>query len=1475
MSNINNVLWAQQLGGTFPDTGISIAADTLGNTYVTGAFNGTATFGNTTLTSTSFGYSDAFIAKFDSNKNVLWAQKLGGTLTDFGLGITVDGAGNSYATGFFSGIATFGSTTLTSADDEDAFITKLDSSGNVLWAQKLGSTSSDSGYSITTDGAGNTYVTGVLNAVSSLGNVNGSTNASTSDDAFITKLDNNGNVLWTKNLGGGVLPSGVLPNRGTGIASDGTGNTYATGYFSGTTTFGNITLTSAGNQDVFITKLDSSGNFLWAQKLGGTLADAGVGITSDGAGNIYVTGYFSGTTTFGSTTLTSAGDKDAFVAKLDGNGNVLWANKLGSTGVDKGLGIITDGLGNIYITGAFNGTATFGSTSLTSTGDSDAFIAKLDNNGNVLSAQKFGSVSTDLGTGIATDGKGNIYGTGGFSDTATFGNITHTSAGNTDAFVVKLGEEVEQPKITLALTPNSVAEDGSNNLIYTFTRDGDTTNSLIVNFNTSGNASYYTDYTIVGTNTFGFNGTVVFKAGDTTATVTINPTADTRFEADETVSLTLASGTGYTIATSEPVTGKITNDDTLVSLPVNNVLWAKQLGGTEFDAGWGIAADASGNTYVMGDFSDTVTFGNTSLTSGVGNDSFITKFDSSGNVLWAQKLGGSSYNTSSGITVDSSGNTYATGFFFAPATFGNITLTSAGLGDAFITKLDSSGNFLWAQQLGSTSFDIALGISVDSSGNSYVTGSFADTATFGNINLTSTADEDGFITKLDSRGNFLWAQQLGGTSYASGEAIASDGAGNTYVTGYFSDTATFGNTTLTSTRGSDGFITKLDSNGNFLWAQKLAGGSRGKGITIDSSGNTYVTENDAVITKLDSSGKFLWAKKLDSNVSEVTGITVDNSGNIYVTGSFSDTASFGSITLTSAGHEDAFIAKLDSNGKFLSAQNFGGTSDDRGLDITSDGKGNIYATGGFDNTATFDNTSLTSTGSIDVFVVKLGDEVEQPKITLALTPNSVAEDGSNNLIYTFTRNGDTTNPQTVNFNIGGNATFTTDYTIVGTDTLTVNFNIGGNATYNTDYTIAASVTFKAGDTTATVTINPTADTTFEADETVELTLASGTGYTIATSEAVTGSITNGDSITNGGSIMINTGNLIITNRDTVGEPKITLAPDNTDSVFKVDRAATPVQFLLKSASPDVVNEIGLFTVDDDKGTIDGITPNNSNYTQAAIARSRSIFSTLGNSPNGFDSNLTRTLDLDGGIRFRLLLVQNGTLDGLRNGTVSLSQLRLSSPTSLQVSDAGNSNFDLRFEDSPGSGQFNDAVVQMQLGTQADKPIGTALQDQQEGEVLDLRGLIGMQNATFTVNREAAYNNFVGFFRVADVKGGIDTNGDGIGDLLPGQAGYGEAAVKNRVGGIDLSVGNQGKATFTGQFEAGSVFAPFLIVNGTPEQLIDSNPNNNPAIYFPYLGANSDKVDHARMLGNNVFGFEDLPNGGDKDFNDIIVSVKFG
>ncbi|MBW4665966.1 MAG: SBBP repeat-containing protein [Cyanomargarita calcarea GSE-NOS-MK-12-04C] len=758
----------------------------------------------------------------------------------------------------------------------------------------------------------------------------------------------------------------------------------------------------------------------------------------------------------------------------------------------------------------------------------------------------------------------------------------------------------------------------------------------------------------------------------------------------------------------------------------NNVIWAQKFGGTLPDSGYAIAADGAGNTYVTGAFNGAATFGSTTLNS-VGSDGFVGKLDSSGKFLWAQKLGGTSSDFGFGIATDGAGNSYATGFFSGSATFGSTTLTSAGNEDAFITKLDSSGKFLWAQKLGGTSSDSGYAIAADGSGNTYVTGVLNAISIPGSVNasVNSTTSDDAFITKLDNNGNVLWTKNLGGAFLSDrGIGITADAAGNTYATGFFSGTTTFGSTTLTNAGNADAFITKLDSSGKFLWAQKLGGtlADAGVGITSDAAGNTYATgifrntatfgsttltsagDEDAFITKLDSNGNIVWAKKLGgTGIDEGLGIAADGSGNIYVSGTFAGTVSFGSTTLTSKGDNDAFVAQIDSNGNVISAQNFGGTSTDAGFGIATDGKGNTYGTGAFSNTGSFDNTSLTSAGNLDGFIVKLGDNVGKPQISLK------------------------------------------------------------------------------------------------------------------------------------------------------------------DNIFSLNGKATPLQFTLKSSSASAVNEIGLFSVDDDKGTIDGIAPNDPNYTQAALARSRSIFSVLQKAPSGFDTNLNRTLDFDGDKSFRLLSVQNGTLDGLKNGTVPVSQMLLSSPTSLQVSDLGNNAFDLR---------FNDMVVSMQLGTQP-KTVGTALQDKQQGEVLDLRGLTGTQTATLTVNREASYNNFVGFFRVADVNGGIDTNSDGVADLLPGQAGYGEAAVRNRVGGIDLSVANQGTASFTGQFEAGSIFAPFLIVNGTPDPFLDSNPNNNPAIYFPYLGANSDKVDHVRMLGDSVFGFEDLASGGDKDFNDIIVSVKFG
>lgn len=333
--------------------------------------------------------------------------------------------------------------------------------------------------------------------------------------------------------------------------------------------------------------------------------------------------------------------------------------------------------------------------------------------------------------------------------------------------------------------------------------------------------------------------------------------------------------------------------------------------------------------------------------------------------------------------------------------------------------------------------------------------------------------------------------------------------------------------------------------------------------------------------------------------------------------------------------------------------------------------------------------------------------------------------------------------------------------------------------------------------------------------------------------------------------------------------------NTTDDIFKIkgDGAKAKLQVTLIERSSNLVNELGVFTVDDDKGTINGIAPGTAGYTLAALQQSKVILSVIANSPNGFNANnLTSILEFNTNDNLRFYLVKNSTSDAVQAGITSTADVLFGDPSNQKLTDLGVDGFSLAWKDGYlSTSDFNDLVVKVQSTNQT-LPLGTNLQGNAQGEVIDLRDINELVKADFTVYREAAFNNFVGFYRVTDENGGIDTNGDGQADILTGQAGYTEAAIRGRIAGIDLTVKNQSTATYTGFFQPGSIYAPFIIVDGTPDALLDSNSNNDPAVYFPYLGANSDKVDHIRLLGNNVFGFEDLVNAGDRDFNDVIVQI---
>ena len=309
---------------------------------------------------------------------------------------------------------------------------------------------------------------------------------------------------------------------------------------------------------------------------------------------------------------------------------------------------------------------------------------------------------------------------------------------------------------------------------------------------------------------------------------------------------------------------------------------------------------------------------------------------------------------------------------------------------------------------------------------------------------------------------------------------------------------------------------------------------------------------------------------------------------------------------------------------------------------------------------------------------------------------------------------------------------------------------------------------------------------------------------------------------------------------------------------KFKKGKSSIKFSFKSKNINELKEIAVVTVDDDEGTIDGIASDAEGYLEAALNRSKSIFSLLGNIPNGFsDIDIEKVLEFSSETRFRFLSVKGGTLQGVKNGKINKSQVTLSSTDFLQVTESEKNSFDLNFEG---------VEIKMKFDAKAKKAMGSGLQE--TIEVIDLRGseFSGKQTVKCTVNREAAYNNFMGFYQVINVEGGIDTDGDGTADVFVGDAGYIQAAVQNRIAGIDLSVENQSTAEFTGEFTAGAIIVPFLMVNGNPESFEE--------VFFPFLGANSDGIDHVMMLGENTFGFEDLKGGGDRDYNDFLAKIEF-
>jgi hypothetical protein len=395
----------------------------------------------------------AFAPAVVNAQNFAWADRFGGTGIDQAYSMAMDASGNVYTTGLFQSTVDFdpgvGVFNLTAAGTYDIFISKLDASGNFIWAKKMGGSSSDVGNFIAVDASGDVYITGYFVSTADFDPGAGTFNLTSAGltDGFVTKLDASGNFIWAKRIGGTSDESGKI------ITFDASGNVYTGGKFRGTVDFdpdaGTNNLSSVGSDDVFVTKWDASGNFIWARAWGGSPADFISGMAVDASGNVFTTGAFQGAADFdpgaGTFNLSPAGINDAYISKLDASGSFVWAKRIGGTGADGGTCLLADASGDINIGGSFSGTVDFdpgaGIFNLSSGADVDAFLCKLDASGNFIQAISIGGSGADAYTYLAKDASGDFYATGYFQNTVDFdpgvGTFNLTAAGDYDIFVSK------------------------------------------------------------------------------------------------------------------------------------------------------------------------------------------------------------------------------------------------------------------------------------------------------------------------------------------------------------------------------------------------------------------------------------------------------------------------------------------------------------------------------------------------------------------------------------------------------------------------------------------------------------------------------------------------------------------------------------------------------------------------------------------------------------------------------------------------------------------------------------------------------------------------------------------------------------------------------------------------------------------------------------------------------------------------------
>ncbi|AEA43772.1 T9SS type A sorting domain-containing protein [Fluviicola taffensis] len=438
IAQMPNHHWTRNADGGASAIGKCMAVDAAGNVYTAGVFGSTSDFDNSPAVGnlTSNGGNDIFLVKTSPQGNFLWAKNFGGSAEDIPSEIVLDQAGNIYITGTFNGTADFnpdgGVTNLTSAGMEDVFVVKVNPSGQLDWAKSIGGTDIDEGNGIDIDDFdGAVFVFGSFRTTVDFDPGAGIQNATSngSSDIFMLKLSATGNYVTSKTIGS------ISSDRGRDIVVDASsGDQFMTGMFGGNTDFnpGVPVVELTGTNDIFVLKLDSSNDFVFAKKMGGIAVDEGRSIDIDDNGFIYVHGSFISTCNFdtngGTTNVTSNGSDDVFVVQLSPSGSLNWVSTFGSVGTEDFMDMDVTNSGAVYITGEMANNMDANpdvvlSNTLTKLGAEDAYIIALNSNGTFNWATNYGTADVGAytrGYGIYADESSNVYITGSFTGTVDF-----------------------------------------------------------------------------------------------------------------------------------------------------------------------------------------------------------------------------------------------------------------------------------------------------------------------------------------------------------------------------------------------------------------------------------------------------------------------------------------------------------------------------------------------------------------------------------------------------------------------------------------------------------------------------------------------------------------------------------------------------------------------------------------------------------------------------------------------------------------------------------------------------------------------------------------------------------------------------------------------------------------------------------------------------------------------------------------------